>query len=196
MPPSRIGILLGSQRPQGNNVGLLTWLTSIVTPLLPSTTSLTVLDYSALGRVEGPIVPELVASSEDYPDEATRRWSRDVAGCDAFIVLTPQFNWSVPGRLKESLDHLKREWATKPVLIVAYGGKRAGSKVREHLNLVLGGALDMKVVGDVGVPMPMEFIAGERRIKEGGRDETGEVLEFLKEPEEEVKRFVGELIKA
>jgi NAD(P)H-dependent FMN reductase len=64
---------------------------------------------------------------------------------DAFIFVTPQYNWSIPASLKNALDYLFHEWAGKPAGIVSYGSK-GGVKAAEHLRSVLTG-LRMRVVG-------------------------------------------------
>lgn len=64
---------------------------------------------------------------------------------DAFIFVTPQYNWSIPASLKNALDYLFHEWKGKPAGIVSYGS-RGGGKAADHLKGILTG-LKMVVVG-------------------------------------------------
>ncbi|MFC6490041.1 NADPH-dependent FMN reductase [Nitratireductor sp. GCM10026969] len=55
---------------------------------------------------------------------------------DAFIVVTPEYNHSYPAALKALIDSVKREWQSKPVGFVSYGGVSGGLRAVEHLRLV------------------------------------------------------------
>lgn len=78
-------------------------------------------------------------------DNATiKRWSDDVASCDAFIIIVPEYNGSLPGVLKNALDILYKEWNGKPVAFIAYsGGPSGGIQALEHTTAVAR-ALQMK----------------------------------------------------
>ncbi len=73
-----------------------------------------------------------------YVTAVTRAWSEKVAGADAFVFVTPQYNWGYPAVLKNALDHLYREWRGKPAVIVTYGG-HGGNKCAAQLRQVLDG---------------------------------------------------------
>ncbi|PCH33691.1 hypothetical protein WOLCODRAFT_59973, partial [Wolfiporia cocos MD-104 SS10] len=74
-----------------------------------------------------------------------REWSSFISSCAAIVVLTPQYNWGVPGELKNAFDHLYWEWRDKPAVIVTYGG-HGGSKCAEQLRSILGGGLNTQLV--------------------------------------------------
>ncbi len=67
-------------------------------------------------------------SSGVYVHEHTRAWSRRVAAADAFVVVTPEYNYGMPAGLKNALDFLYDEWAWKPVGFVSYGNTSAGTR--------------------------------------------------------------------
>src|SRR6202012_4004269 len=73
-----------------------------------------------------------------YEHEHTRAWSRKVAAAQAFVFVTPQYNWGYPAALKNALDHLYAEWAGKPAMIVTYGG-HGGDRCSEQLLQVCQG---------------------------------------------------------
>ncbi len=54
------------------------------------------------------------------------------------MFVTPQYNWGYPAALKNAIDHLYREWADKPAVIVSYGG-HGGGKCGAQLREVLAG---------------------------------------------------------
>src|SRR5262245_20375897 len=58
----------------------------------------------------------------DYKHEHTKKWSATVAEADAFVFVTPEYNYSAPASLINALDYLFHEWAYKPAGFVSYGG--------------------------------------------------------------------------
>jgi NAD(P)H-dependent FMN reductase len=59
-----------------------------------------------------------------------------LAGADAFVVLTPEYNHSFPAGLKNLIDWHYHEWRAKPVALVGYGGLAGGLRAAEHLRQV------------------------------------------------------------
>lgn len=93
----------------------------------------------------------------NYLTEATRRWSEKVASADAFVIVTPQYNWGYPAPLKNALDHLYREWAGKPVMVITYGGN-GGGKCADQLLQVLEGLHMIPISSSIGLYLPREVI--------------------------------------
>ncbi|ANH91398.1 NADPH-dependent FMN reductase [Streptomyces sp. SAT1] len=59
-----------------------------------------------------------------------------LAGADAFVVLTPEYNHSVPAGLKNLIDWHFTEWQAKPVALASYGGLAGGLRAVEHLRQI------------------------------------------------------------
>ncbi|RYG47148.1 NADPH-dependent oxidoreductase [bacterium] len=57
-----------------------------------------------------------------YEHEHTKRWSAIVDSADAFVFVTPEYNFGTPPSLVNALDYLVAEWAYKPAGFVSYGG--------------------------------------------------------------------------
>jgi NAD(P)H-dependent FMN reductase len=117
---------------------------------------------------------EIPASGLDYAFEHTGVWSRKVSEGDAFVFVTPQYNWGYPAPLKNALDHLYREWIGKPAMIVTYGG-HGGGKCAAQLRQVLDG-LKMKPV-----PTMPEFTLAREQIEAnaGTIEPAAEFIEYL-----------------
>ncbi|MEU2245601.1 NAD(P)H-dependent oxidoreductase [Streptomyces sp. NPDC019224] len=62
--------------------------------------------------------------------------SARLAGADAFVVVTPEYNHSYPAPLKNLIDWHYAEWQAKPVAFVSYGGVSGGLRAVEHLRQV------------------------------------------------------------
>jgi NAD(P)H-dependent FMN reductase len=73
-----------------------------------------------------------------YTQAHTGAWSAKVAGADAILFVTPQYNWGYPAPLKNALDHLYKEWTGKPAMIVTYGS-HGGGKCAAQLRQVAEG---------------------------------------------------------
>lgn len=63
-----------------------------------------------------------------YLHQHTREWSAKVAAADAFVFVTPEYNYGMPAPLKNAIDYLHHEWHYKPVGFVSYGGVAAGTR--------------------------------------------------------------------
>jgi NAD(P)H-dependent FMN reductase/GNAT superfamily N-acetyltransferase len=86
-------------------------------------------DVADLAEIGLPLLdePEHPAAG-NYVHDHTRTWSRRVAAADAFLVVTPEYNFGMPATLKNALDYLYAEWAWKPVGFVSYGNTSAGTR--------------------------------------------------------------------
>jgi NAD(P)H-dependent FMN reductase len=74
-----------------------------------------------------------------YSDPIVRSWNRKVAEGDAYLILTAEYNHSVPGQLKNAIDSVFVSFAlrNKPIGFVGYsGGIAAGTRAVEHLALI------------------------------------------------------------
>lgn len=86
------------------------------------------------------------------PPEAARKFKAEVASAQAVLFATPEYNRSIPGVLKNALDHGSRPygqsvWAGKPAGIVGASPGAIGTAVaQQHLRSILG-YLDMPTLG-------------------------------------------------
>lgn len=55
---------------------------------------------------------------------------------DASVFVTPEYNHSTSGALKNAIDYLYREWNNKAAGFVSYGGHSGGARAVEHLRLI------------------------------------------------------------
>jgi NAD(P)H-dependent FMN reductase len=74
-----------------------------------------------------------------YSDPIVKAWNKKVAEGDAYLIVTAEYNHSVPGQLKNAIDSVFVSFAlrNKPVGFVGYsGGIAAGTRAVEHLALI------------------------------------------------------------
>ncbi len=75
---------------------------------------------------------------EDFPSRV-REFKAKVAGADAILIVTPEYNYSVPGVVKNAIDWVSRPygesaWEGKPVAIMgASVGTLGTARAQYHL---------------------------------------------------------------
>lgn len=86
---------------------------------------------------------------------ALRSFIEDMHAMDGFVIVTPEYNFSFPGALKNLLDVTFKPWNRKPFGLVACGGISGGMRAIDALRQVVSG------LGAVCVPahVPVQFIA-------------------------------------
>lgn len=89
------------------------------------------LDLAEIGL---PVMEERLSKRDDPPPGLVA-FARAVATADAVVVVSPEYNGSIPGSLKNALDYLHAEWDRKPVGIVTvsaggFGGVNAQSQLQ------------------------------------------------------------------
>lgn len=97
-----------------------------------------------------PMMEERYGIHPDPPAEVLRM-ARDLEGVDALVLLTPEYNGSYSGILKNAVEYFARHWAGKPIGTVTtssgkFGGISASHQV-QHLILSIG-----------AYPMPLKLV--------------------------------------
>jgi chromate reductase len=132
-------------------------------------------------------VPPFDEDDEDGPVPAAVAELRDaIAGADAVLIATPEYNGSVPGQLKNALDWASRPSATnvlrnKPVAVVGASTGGFGTVwAQADLRRILG-RIGARVV-DLELPVAhaqTRFDASGRLIDYDLQEALGEVVEAL-----------------
>jgi NAD(P)H-dependent FMN reductase len=149
---ARIGIILGSTRPNRNGEQVANWVLDIASRRNDADYELIDLRDYDLPNYDEPIP----AAAGQYQNEHTKRWAETVDSFDGFIIVTPEYNHSLPGSLKNALDFIYAEWNNKAVGFVSYGAA-LGVRSVEHLRQIVG-HLQMADVGQtVSISLFTEF---------------------------------------
>ncbi len=96
----------GSLRKQSYNRSLL----STATEMVPDDATLEVFD------LEG--IPPFNQDLENQPPEKVNEFKGKIRAADAILIVTPEYNYSIPGVLKNAID-----WASRPYGDNAFDGK-------------------------------------------------------------------------
>lgn len=97
-------------------------------------------------------LPLFNQDDESNPSEAVKRFKDEITSADAVIFVTPEYNRSIPGVLKNAIDHGSRPygksiWAGKPAAVAGVSPGAIGTALaQQHLRNVLS-YLDMPMPG-------------------------------------------------
>lgn len=98
---------------------------------------------------------------QDYQFEHTKRWSKLIAPADAFVFVTPEYDYFVPGSLVNAIDYLSQEWSYKPAGLVGYGGISGGLRAIQAAKPLLTSVKMMPL------PESVSFHFVQNNIKDG-----------------------------
>jgi NAD(P)H-dependent FMN reductase len=130
---TRIGIILGSTRPNRNGEQVARWVYDIASRRSDAEYELVDLRDYPLPHLDEPLPPAM----GQYQNEHTKAWADKIASFDGFVIVTPEYNHGTSGVLKNAIDYLYAEWNNKAVGLVSYGAV-GGARAAEHLRLVAG----------------------------------------------------------
>lgn len=114
----------------------------------------------ALPFMDEPSHPRL----RQYTQPHTVAWSTRVQAADAFVFVTPEYNFGFNAPLKNALDYLHHEWHYKPVGFVSYGGVAAGTRAVQMLKQVISALKMTPVFETVSIPFVAQFIDDEGEL--------------------------------
>ena len=98
---------------------------------------------------------------QQYEHEHTRRWAGIVAAADAYVFVTPEYNYGPTPALLNALDYVYKEWNYKPAAFVSYGGVSGGMRAVQVTKLTLTTLKTVPIMESVTIP----FVA--ERLKDG-----------------------------
>ncbi len=128
----RVGIVVGSTRPGRNAEAVAKWVYEIARKRSDMEVELVDLKDYPLPHLDEPIP----ASAGQYSQAHTREWAKKIGALDAFVFVTPEYNHSTSGVLKNAIDFLYAEWNNKAAAFVSYGSA-GGVRAVEHLRLIM-----------------------------------------------------------
>ena len=79
-------------------------------------------------------MPPAMPGRPPYEHEVVKKWTAEIAASDAFIFVTPEYNYGTSGVLKNAIDWVYPEWNRKAAAFVSYGsamGARGVQQLRE-----------------------------------------------------------------
>jgi len=115
--------------------------------------------------------PTAIQDDDAHQADSVKRLKNEITGANAVLFVTPEYNRSVPGVLKNAIDHASRPygnsaWKGKPAGVLgASPGATGTSMAQQHLRNMLA-YLDMPTMGQ-----PEAFL----HVTEGFFDHDGDI---------------------
>lgn len=129
----KVGIILGSTRPGRKGEQVAKWAVELAQKRGDAEFELVDLAAFNLPLLDEPVPPSL----DKYSQEHTKAWAAKIAPFDAFVFVTPEYNRSTSGALKNAIDYLYKEWNNKAAGFVSYGSA-GGARAVEQLRQIMG----------------------------------------------------------
>lgn len=149
MASRKIAIIVGSLRRESFNGKLARALTK----LAPSDFTFTIVEIGDL--------PLYNQDDDDNQAPAVKRLKSEIAAADGLVFVTPEYNRSIPGVLKNAIDHASRPygqsvWAGKPAGVIGISVGAIGTALaQQHLRNILA-YLDVPTLGQPEVFLQMK----------------------------------------
>jgi len=147
-----IAIILGSTRPGRQGETVAHWVLDRARERTDARFELVDLARHHLPAIDEPVPP----ARGHYTHEHTKVWAATVARYDGYVIVTPEYNHSMPGPLKNALDRVYPEWNNKAAGFVSYGWN-GGVRAAEQLRLVMGSMQIADVTAQVALNLATDF---------------------------------------
>lgn len=148
----KIAIILGSTRPGRNGEAVAKWAHEIAAQRGDAEFELVDIADFKLPHLDEAIP----ASMGQYANDHTRAWAEKVASFDGYLFVTPEYNHSTSGALKNAIDFVYGEWNNKAAGFVSYGSV-GGTRAVEHLRLIMSELQVATVRAQVALSLATDF---------------------------------------
>lgn len=129
---TRIAIIIGSTRPGRNGESVARWVLEHAEKREGVEYELVDLAEWNLPHLDEP----MPAAMGQYANDHTKAWAAKIAEFDGYLFVTPEYNHSTSGALKNAIDFVGSEWYNKAAGFVSYG-VFGGARAVEHLRNIM-----------------------------------------------------------
>jgi Predicted flavoprotein len=151
---TRIAIIIGSTRPGRKAEAVANWVLDIARKRSDAEYEVVDIAKYNLPHLDEPMPPAMGQYSKPH----TYAWAATIESFDGFVFVTPEYNHSTSGALKNAIDFLFKEWNNKAAAFVSYGSA-GGARAVEHLRLVMGELMVATVRAQVMLSLHTDFEA-------------------------------------
>ncbi len=181
----KIAIILGSTRPGRQTDRMAMWVRNSLTGNEGVEATLLDLSDYDMPFFNEPVSPKY--NPDRQPTGVVKRWLDTLSSFDAYIIVTPEYNHSIPAVLKNALDYTDFQVAKKPFAIVSHGSA-GGARAAAHLK---------NIISEINGMVISKNIAFAHRVGENF-DEHGNITnQAMKDPqhgpEASLKHVINEL---
>jgi NAD(P)H-dependent FMN reductase len=140
----KVQIIVGSTRQGRVTDKVAQWVANEAANLADTTIEVVDLKDYPLPFFDEAVSPQYNPNRQPAP--AVKTWLDKLADADAYVIVSPEYNRSYPGVLKNALDFVDFQFANKPIAIVAHGST-GGAQAVASLRITLPGLQTVTVPG-------------------------------------------------
>lgn len=107
-----------------------------------------------------------------YEHDHTKAWSASVERADAYVFVTPEYNYGPPPSLVNAMNYLVAEWRDKVAGFVSYGGVSGGMRAVQAEKLMMTNFKIMPLPEQVLIPNFPQHLDAEKRFTPNELHET------------------------
>jgi NAD(P)H-dependent FMN reductase len=155
----KVQILLGSIRPNRVTERVAKWVAAETAKLEDVSVEVVDLKDYPLPLFDEDTSPQY--NPDRKPEGVVKRWLDKLAEADAFVVVSPEYNRSIPGPMKNAMDYVDFQFAKKPVALVTHGSV-GGAYAMADYRIALAQMLA------ITVPEPTMIIGAAGVVEEDG----------------------------
>lgn len=153
----KLNIIIGSTRPGRVGPTVADWIGKIAREHGQFDVEFVDLKAFDLPILDEPSHP----ARREYTQDHTKKWSASVASGDAYVFVTPEYDFFPPASLVNAVQVLMVEWNYKPAAIVSYGGISGGLRSAQVLRQLLGNVNVHAIPQTVPLPFVNKLIGDD-----------------------------------
>jgi NAD(P)H-dependent FMN reductase len=112
-------------------------------------------------------------SMQKYQHDHTKKWAASVAAADAYVFVTPEYNYGPPPPFVNALNYVYKEWNYKACGFVSYGGVSGGMRAVQLEKQLVTTLKMMPMVEGVPIPMVATMLDETKTFKPNDLITTG-----------------------
>jgi NAD(P)H-dependent FMN reductase len=155
----KLAVILGTVRQGRHSEKLAKWVVGEAKKQEGAAVELLDLKDYPMPFFEEPVSPRYNPDRQPVP--AVKKWLDKLNEFDAYVIVTPEYNHSIPGVLKNALDYPDWQLKHKPIAIVSHGGA-GGARAAEHLKGIISETQAVPVPINVALTMRLSEIFDEQ----------------------------------
>jgi NAD(P)H-dependent FMN reductase len=117
---------------------------------------------------------------QQHVHDHTKAWSARIKAVDAFVFVTPEYNFSAPASLLNAVSFLSSEWNYKAAGFVSYGGASGGLRAVQMSKQLFTALRVMPIPETVSIPFVTKLLKPDGSF-DGGESQAPAVKSLLDE---------------
>ena len=156
----KLAVILGTTRQGRHSAKMADWVVKNTQSNGVTVELVDLKDYD-LPFFDEPISPRYNQDRAPYPE--VKRWLEKINSFDAYIVVTPEYNHSIPAVLKNALDYLDWQVSKKPFAIVSHGSA-GGARAASTLKLIISEIRAIVISTNLALTMRVSEVFDENGV--------------------------------